>query len=369
MPRPSGSPSLLYTFSTGVVSFAISAGLVANTWSRMLNSSARWTSGAMKCVPGYSVPDIVPESWLTRTAAIPLGTTRMLSAGSSRIHASRARRDARCPRTTIGCDARSAATMSIPMTAAAAASNPNPANMSTYLISTMTVSLVGEKPTLAVCRRCGLSARTGRPERAALHLVQSALPVGHACEEPRGFVAAFGVQFDDVAGAHAFEETLDVLVAQADAAVRLRKADRLRAVGAVNAVALRAEADPPRADRVGGAGADHFSRLVVGRVGDEGDDVERADRAGRARCADRNRVDADDLLVFDQRELAIRQAHHDPPRQRRVSRARALGCHCASTDERQRHCRRADPHRPVGRHVVLLVPVTTRATARPSLSC
>src|SRR4051794_32931126 len=187
-------------------------------------------------------------------------------------------------------------------------------------------------------------------------------------EEPGDFFIPFGVQFDDVAGAHAFEETLDVLVAQADAAVRLRKADRLRAVGAVNAVALGAEADPPRPDRIGGAGADHFSRLVVGRVGDAGDDVERADRAGRARRADRDRIDADDLLVLDQRELAIGQAHHDPPRRRRVSGARALGCHHASADERHRQCRRADPHRPGRPHVVLPLPVTTRATARPPLT-
>ena len=32
----------------------------------------------MKCTPGYSVPGRVPEIWLTRTPAIPLGTTTML---------------------------------------------------------------------------------------------------------------------------------------------------------------------------------------------------------------------------------------------------------------------------------------------------
>ena len=67
---------------------------------------------------------------------------------------------------------------------------------------------------------------------------------GRLREQPRDFFSAFGVQFDDVSGAHAFEETLDVFVAEADAAVRPREPDRPWAVGAVNAVALRAQTDP-----------------------------------------------------------------------------------------------------------------------------
>src|ERR1044071_2635129 len=51
-------------------------------------------------------------------------------------------------------------------------------------------------------------------------------------EELVCFRGALGVQFHDVAGPDAFEEPLDVGVAQADAAVRLRVADGGGLVGA-----------------------------------------------------------------------------------------------------------------------------------------
>src|SRR5215471_8609232 len=63
-------------------------------------------------------------------------------------------------------------------------------------------------------------------------------------EQPRDLGRPLGVQLDDVARAHALEQALDVFVAQANAPVRLREADRPRLIGAVDAVALLAQADP-----------------------------------------------------------------------------------------------------------------------------
>src|SRR5262245_41640046 len=86
-----------------------------------------------------------------------------------------------------------------------------------------------------------------------------------------------GVQLHDVARAHALEELLDVLVAQTDAAVRFREADRFRLVGAVQAVAFLAQADPARADRIPRAGRDRLPSLVVRRVRHSVDDRARPD--------------------------------------------------------------------------------------------
>src|SRR6266849_3836903 len=84
MARPRVSPSLAWTcractrsaspFATPLASES-SLMPVVNNWSRVLNSSTRSTSGKTKCAPGYSVPGRVPLVWLTRTPAIPLGTT------------------------------------------------------------------------------------------------------------------------------------------------------------------------------------------------------------------------------------------------------------------------------------------------------
>ena len=71
------------------------------------------------------------------------------------------------------------------------------------------------------------------------------------------------MELDDVAAADAGEELFDVLIAQADAAVRFGKADGRGCVGAVDAVALRAEPNPAGADRIRAARADDLSRLVV----------------------------------------------------------------------------------------------------------
>jgi hypothetical protein len=61
---------------------------VVNSWSRVLKSSTRSTSGTTKCTPGYSVPASVPLVWLTRTPAIPLGTMTIPAETSSGAHAS-----------------------------------------------------------------------------------------------------------------------------------------------------------------------------------------------------------------------------------------------------------------------------------------
>lgn len=76
------------------------------------------------------------------------------------------------------------------------------------------------------------------------------------------------MQFDDITGADALEQLLDILIAQANAAVRLRVADRLRLVGAVDSVALGAQSDPARANRIRSAGNDDGARLVVGGIRD-----------------------------------------------------------------------------------------------------
>ena len=98
-----------------------------------------------------------------------------------------------------------------------------------------------------------------------------------ASEELKNLGRAFGVEFHHIAGAQLFEQLLDVLVPETDAAVRFRESDRARIVGAVNAEPLDAQANPSRANRIAGAGSNDLARPVVGRVGDAGDDAERPD--------------------------------------------------------------------------------------------
>src|ERR1044071_9363396 len=100
-------------------------------------------------------------------------------------------------------------------------------------------------------------------------------------EELVGFRGALGVELDDIAGRDAFEEPLDIGVAQADAAVRLRVADGRGLIGAVDAVAFLVQADPPAADRVPRPRLDYGPAVVIRRVGDAVDDGEGAGGARR----------------------------------------------------------------------------------------
>ena len=61
---------------------------VVKSWSRVSKSSTLSSNGATKCTPGYSVPASVPLVWLTRTPAMPLGTTTMLNASKTGAQAS-----------------------------------------------------------------------------------------------------------------------------------------------------------------------------------------------------------------------------------------------------------------------------------------
>src|SRR5437867_1758329 len=70
-------------------------------------------------------------------------------------------------------------------------------------------------------------------------------------EQPDDLRRALPVQLHDVAGPHALEQPLDVLVAQADAPVRFREADRARVVRAMDAESPEAQSNPPRPDGIG----------------------------------------------------------------------------------------------------------------------
>src|SRR5688572_2743642 len=93
--------------------------------------------------------------------------------------------------------------------------------------------------------------------RRLSHLVRGSWLDGSAHEERGDLRRALAVQFDDVAGAKPFEQLLDILIAQPDAAVRFGEADRPRLVGAVDAESLHTEPDPSRPDRIAGARPDH----------------------------------------------------------------------------------------------------------------
>src|SRR4029453_14889517 len=67
-----------------------------------------------------------------------------------------------------------------------------------------------------------------------------------ASEELKNLGHAFGVEFHHVTGAQLFEQLLDVLIPQTNAAVRFRESDRARIVGAVNAEPLDAQPNPSR---------------------------------------------------------------------------------------------------------------------------
>src|SRR5204862_3455226 len=132
-------------------------------------------------------------------------------------------------------------------------------------------------------------------------------------EQLGDFRCALGVQLDDVAGAHALEQPLHVPIAQADAAVRVRRPDRPRLVGSVNAVALFVQPNPAGAERVCRAGTDDSSRLVVSRVRDAVDDGECADGSRRVGRTDGNREHAHDRVILNHGQLAIGNADDEPP--------------------------------------------------------
>src|SRR6267143_61515 len=89
--------------------------------------------------------------------------------------------------------------------------------------------------------------------------------------------------------ADALEDPLHILVAEADASVRLRKANRSRLVGAVDAVAFLTQPDPSGADRIPGASRHGLSAFVEGGIRNAVDDRERPHRTRRRGGADGDR--------------------------------------------------------------------------------
>src|ERR1051325_8547644 len=130
-------------------------------------------------------------------------------------------------------------------------------------------------------------------------------------EELRDLRRQLGVQLHDVACLNELEQTLDILIPQADASVRSRVADRLRIVGAVDAESLFAETDPSRADGICGAGRDDLAGTVVGRIDDAVHDRERADGARRPGGADGDGKRANHFVVLDDDEPAVGNADDD----------------------------------------------------------
>src|SRR5947207_4116083 len=88
-------------------------------------------------MPGYSVPGSVPETWLTRTPPIPLGTTTMASDGSSRTQAASAHRAANDQRGITGRARTASLQTSVTSTATATPKNPIDATSNTYLSANM----------------------------------------------------------------------------------------------------------------------------------------------------------------------------------------------------------------------------------------
>src|SRR5271157_4243014 len=161
-------------------------------------------------------------------------------------------------------------------------------------------------------------------------------------EDCRDLLVAFRANLDRVAYADDREEFLEILLAHANASRRCRFADRVRLVGAVDSVALRAQSHPARAHRVALAGADDLTLVVVRRVGYAVDDLEFANRTRSRSLADRDTIDANDLSVGEQRQLAVGNADQDPAHRGfgelgslgtwggggRCLQGRADGCHC-----------------------------------------
>ena len=111
-----------------------------------------------------------------------------------------------------------------------------------------------------------------------------------ASQRSVGLRGALVAQFDGVADRNDLEELLDVPVAHPDAAVRGVAADRGGSVGAVDAVALAAEADPTGTERVGFSRRNDAALVIPGGIRDVVDDRE-IDLPGWATRARRRRWD------------------------------------------------------------------------------
>src|SRR5215472_13193225 len=80
---PMFSPSRACTVSRSFTPFTPSVAAVTYTCSRVSYSATLSMSGVTTWTPGYNVPGRTPQIWLTRTPALPSGTTAMLCEISS----------------------------------------------------------------------------------------------------------------------------------------------------------------------------------------------------------------------------------------------------------------------------------------------
>src|SRR5579872_2571407 len=121
------------------------------------------------------------------------------------------------------------------------------------------------------------------------------------------------MKFYRIAHAHQREQLFHIAIAHPDAAVRSTMPNGLRVVGPVNAIAMQAEPDPSRAERIRLARRHHLMRGVPGRVLNPPRHGELAAGAGCRERANRNRIHAGYLSTLDERELAVRYVDDNTP--------------------------------------------------------
>src|SRR5258708_31677020 len=84
---PMFNPSRACTVSNSFAFLPPSVAAVRYTCSRVSYSATLSTNGVTRCTPGYSVPGRTPQNWLTRTPAVPSGTTT-IDRKSTRLNSS-----------------------------------------------------------------------------------------------------------------------------------------------------------------------------------------------------------------------------------------------------------------------------------------
>jgi hypothetical protein len=134
---------------------------------------------------------------------------------------------------------------------------------------------------------------------------------GRGAEEAGSFVGALGYERNVVANLNARKEVSNVFIAEADAAVRDVLADRVRAIGAVDAESFDVETDPARTEGILRAWTDDDTGLVVRGILQALHDLEFAGGAGADGCADGHVINFDHAIPFEQSEFAVGKADDD----------------------------------------------------------
>src|SRR5437667_156834 len=123
---------------------------------------------------------------------------------------------------------------------------------------------------------------------------------------------ALAVNLDRDADVHKAEQLFHIVLAHADAAMRCRLADGTRRVRAMDTVALSAQSQPTCTQRVVFSRRHNFARTIPGRLRDAIDDPEFALRARRRGLTDRDIVDLENTIAFEEHQLAVRNRNDDP---------------------------------------------------------